>query len=322
MRLAANPGYWDSARGPRLAEVVFRNDLDPRKALDLVCSTEGEVDIVTEIAPSDAARVEASKHARLVSIDAVRSVVGIIDRESPGLPLADKHARLALNHAVNRVGLVRDALQGHGKPLAGLAPPSTVSRPFRLSPYPHDPRRAHKLWRAAGGSSTRPIRLSAPEGLAKAAECLAADLRESLGVGVDLSVLRGAEATEARRAVAERQAPKPWDILLFEQTAQAFDAVALELHRAFVGESGEFRAGPVVPEFEELYARFARETNPSRQAHLARRIDRLVRDEALTLPLFAPDALYAVNRHVRFQPYRTTFELAETSVDAGHWSRR
>lgn len=35
-----------------------------------------------------------------------------------------------------------------------------------------------------------------------------------------------------------------------------------------------------------------------------------------------PQALYAVNRHVHFRPYRNTFELADTSVDRQHWSRQ
>ena len=58
VRLVANPDYWDTARGPRLREVVFRNDLSPEDALDLVCTREGEVDIVTEVPPAEAERVE------------------------------------------------------------------------------------------------------------------------------------------------------------------------------------------------------------------------------------------------------------------------
>ena len=55
---------------------------------------------------------------------------------------------------------------------------------------------------------------------------------------------------------------------------------------------------------------------------VAEQIDRYVFDEALALFLCAPQALYAVNTHVDFGPYRTTFELAETEVDEQHWSRR
>jgi hypothetical protein len=38
--------------------------------------------------------------------------------------------------------------------------------------------------------------------------------------------------------------------------------------------------------------------------------------------LCAPQALYAVNNHVSFGPYKTTFEIAEVTVDEGHWSRQ
>jgi peptide/nickel transport system substrate-binding protein len=95
-----------------------------------------------------------------------------------------------------------------------------------------------------------------------------------------------------------------------------------DLHRAFVGQSGEFRAGPIVDEFEALYGDLVRRTSKARLARASRRVDRFVHGEALALFLCAPQALYAVNEHVEFKPYRTTFELSECRVGEGHWSRR
>ncbi len=123
VRLVANTNYWDKRRGPRLREVLLRNDLSPEEALELVCTTEGEVDVVTEVSPADAERVENSEHARLVSIDAVRAVAGVINRDAEGLPLGDRYARQALNLAVDRDRLVREATFGRAHPLAGLTPP-------------------------------------------------------------------------------------------------------------------------------------------------------------------------------------------------------
>ena len=51
MVLEANRDHWNTERGPRLERVVFRNDLSPAEALELVCSGEGEVDIVSEVSP-------------------------------------------------------------------------------------------------------------------------------------------------------------------------------------------------------------------------------------------------------------------------------
>lgn len=78
----------------------------------------------------------------------------------------------------------------------------------------------------------------------------------------------------------------------------------------------------MVPEFEARYTEMARQTNTAALALAARQVDQLVYDEALVVFLCAPQALYAVNRHVEFTPYRTTFELADCRVGKGHWSRR
>jgi peptide/nickel transport system substrate-binding protein len=324
VRLVANPDYWDTSRGPHLEEVIFRNDVSPAQALEWVCTTDGEVDILTEVAPAAAARVETSEYARLVAIDAIRTVVGVINRHAEGLPFADTRARQALNLAVDRDALVREALFGRAVPLAGLTPASAVSWLHRLSPYRHDPARAAKLWEEAGGGGgrTRPLRIAAWGATEPVARRVAADLRGTLGVEAEVAVVRGADEIDARRRLAEKDRPQDWDILILQQGAQAADAPPLEQHRAFVGETGEFRAGPVVPKFEALYEELVRQTSSAGLAEISRRIDHFVYREALALFLCAPQALYAVNRHVDFTPYRTTFELAECRVDRGHWSRR
>lgn len=85
---------------------------------------------------------------------------------------------------------------------------------------------------------------------------------------------------------------------------------------------GAFRAGPELAEFDKLYAEMAAQIDGQKLIKVAEQIDRYVFDEALALFLCAPQALYAVNKHVNFGLYRTTFELAETEVDEQHWSQR
>jgi peptide/nickel transport system substrate-binding protein len=150
----------------------------------------------------------------------------------------------------------------------------------------------------------------------------AEDIQEALGVDAEMIVYRDEDEKRARCRLAEKAMPREWDILILGQTAQTADAPPLELHRAFVGATGEYRAGPVVPEFEALYAKLVRRTSQVRLAQLANRVDRFVYDEALALFLCAPRALYVVNKHVDFTPYRTTFELPECQVSEEHWSRR
>lgn len=324
VRLQANPNYWDAKRGPHLQEVVFRNDVSPERALDLVCDTEGEVDIVTEVRPADVARVEKSAHAKLVHVDAMRIIVGVFNRDAPDLPLGDVRARQALNHCIDRDALVEKEFFGHAEPLASLTPSFVAPLLLRPKPYNHDPERAAELWRAASGeTANRTLQIAAPEELDGVARQVAAGITRALGLETNVTIYRGIEEKlESRQRLAEKTLPRPWDLLLHEQGAQASDAPPLELHRAFAGASGEWRAGPFVPEFDALYADFVKQVNPLAQNAVAHQLDKFVYDHALALFLCAPHALYAVNKHVDFTAYRTTFELAECKVSEQHWSRR
>ena len=302
--------------------MVFRNDIEQRQALDLVCDSEGEIDIVTEVSPADAARVQASAYAKLVTIHSHRVVVGIFNRDAPDLPLNDQRARLALNLAVDRDALAAKSYWGWASPLAGLSPYSAVSLMHRTTPYAHDAAQARELWQAAGGTTGRALRVAAPEELEAVAWQMAAQISDALGIQTELTIYRGADKLELRRALASKQQPRPWDLLVYAQSGQSIDAPPLEMHRAFVGETGEFRAGPVLPAFEALYQKLVEQTSPLAQVEASWHIDRYVHDEALVLSLCSPQALYAVNKHVDFVPYSTTFELARCKVDAQHWSRR
>jgi hypothetical protein len=77
-------------------------------------------------------------------------------------------------------------------------------------------------------------------------------------------------------------------------------------HQEGVGEHG--KGGPAVP------------GAPAADLVLVQATQALAGLEALFL--CAPQALYAVNRHVAFDGYAATFELAETEVASQHWSRR
>jgi ABC-type transport system substrate-binding protein len=320
--LEANPGHWNTQRGPRLERVVFRNDLSPAEALDLVCTTEGAVDLVTEVAPTDAQTVSASEHAKLVRVDAMRVLVGVINRDAEGAPLHDLRARRALNLAVDRERLVQEAFAGYASPLAGLTPQYAAGVPPGQQPYPHDPEQARQLLVEARWPAGRALRLAAPADLEGVARLLADSFTSSLGVEVDLTVIPPDQLLAAQHALVEKVLPLPFDVLVHAWFDLAADAPPAVLHREFFHATGAFRAGPPIAEFQELLGRFAVATDPGVLGELTTDIDRFVYQQALCVFLCAPQALYAVNRHVGFDGYAATFELAETQASPQHWSRR
>jgi ABC-type transport system substrate-binding protein len=320
--LEANRDHWNTERGPRLERVVFRNDLSPAEALELVCTGEGEVDIVSEVSPADARRVEASEHAKLVRVDAMRVMTAIINRDAEGAPLHDLRARQALNLAVDRTRLIEGVFAGHAHPLAGLTPHYAAGVPAGQRPYGHDPDQARDLLASAGWPSGRELRLAAPAALEAAARRLSEDFTASLGVEVDLTLVPDDQLLAAQHALVEKVLPLPFDVLVFAWLDLSSDAPPAFMHSQFFHSTGAFRAGPPIPRFDDLLARFATATDPDTLAALTTDLDRLAYDQALSVFLCAPQALYAVNRHVSFDGYATTFELAETEVAPAHWSRR
>ncbi|MDX6381577.1 MAG: peptide/nickel transport system substrate-binding protein [Rubrobacteraceae bacterium] len=317
--LEANTDHWNTERGPRLEKVVFRNDISPAEALDLVCNTEGEVDIVTEVSPADAEKVENSEHAQLVTTDAMRMLAGVINRDSE--PFGDVRARKALNLAVDRDKLIREGFKDYAYPLAGLIPHYAAGYSSDREPYPHDPDEAKRLLSEAGYPEGRALALAAPADLEGIANLLAEDFRSSLDIEVDVILIPAEDLLAAQHVLVEKVMDLPFDVLVHAWFDLTSDAPAAFLHSWFYYSMGAFRAGPPIPEFEELMERYVVQTDPQKLNELDAEMDQLAYEEALSIFLCAPQALYAVNRHVNFVGHATTFEVAETEVGDEHWSR-
>ncbi|MQA14302.1 MAG: ABC transporter substrate-binding protein [Pseudonocardiaceae bacterium] len=318
--LEANLDHWNrEARGPRVQRAVFRNDLDPAEALDRCLSTDGEVDIVTEVSPADAARVQASEHAGLITADANRVLACIINRDGP---LAALDLRRALNMSVDRKRIVDDGLAGYASIVPAMTPPWCSGFPAGAQPYPHDPAQAKSLWDGEGWPPGSPLKIATTAPFAGVAQLVASDLRRSLDLAVEIITVPDEQVLAASRALIEKKLPQPWDLLVHAWFDLSSEAPPAAVHREFFGTDGAFRAGPPDAGFDALYDEMKVQLDGDRLVEVAERIDAYCYDQALALFLCAPQALYAVNNHVSFGPYKTTFEIAEVTVDEGHWSRQ
>jgi len=320
--LEANRDH-NSGRTARLEQVVFVNDLSPAEALDAVCDREGEIDIVTEVSPADARRVLDSQFARLVTIDANRMLTGVFNTyEVNDAPLQDVRMREALNWAVDRHRIVQEAFAGYATPLAALTPTWCNGAVAELEPRRRDPARAKELADAVGWPEGRALRIAADASLEGIARMISADVQDALGIASEIIAVPADEMVAGARALIEKKLLPPWDVLLNPWFDLSSDNPAAFVHREFFGHDGAFRAGPPDPEFDRIFAELARTIDVDRSRALAEQIDRYVYEQSKALFLCAPNALYAVNRHVDFKAYRATFELADTDVSAEHWSRQ
>jgi len=240
--LEANLDHWNLAeRGPRVQRAVFRNNLSPAEALDRCLAGDGEVDIVTEVSPADAARVNASQHARLITADANRVLTCILNRSGP---LSSVDLRRALNLSVDRKRIVDEGLAGYASIVPAMTPPWCSGFPVGAQPYPQDRAEARSLWERSGWPSDRPLRIATPAPFAGIAQLVASDLRRSLGVGVEILTVPDEAALAGARALVEKKLPQPWDLLVHAWFDLSSEAPPAAVHREFFGTDGAFRAGP------------------------------------------------------------------------------
>ncbi len=319
MVLEANTDHWNKERGPRLEKITYVNDMDPSEALNQVCDSEGEIDIVSEVSPADAQRVIDSDHAHLVTIDAMRIVSGLINRDRDFMD--DVRVRKALNLAVDKARLISDVFQGYAHPVAAMSPPYSGA-PTDIEPYPHDPEEAKRLLEEAGWPQDRALVLATTSDVAPVADYLAESFRESLGIEVDLVSVPDEGLAAAQKALVEKKIPQHFDVLAHAWFDLAAGYPPAVIHREYYHSGGAFRLGPPIDEFEDLMGRSVVETDVEKLGDIGRDIDRLTHREALSIFLCCPMALVAVNRHVNFTGHAATLELAETSVGEEHWSRK
>lgn len=164
--LEANLGYWDATRFPRLRRIIIDNTLEQRQAVELVKTSEGGVDVVTELRPLDTLRVAESPFAKVGKNRGSRlSVFGLFNVHRAGGLWRDVRLRQAANLAINREDLIRYAAKGNGVLIPALLPAQSFGYDPDLSPYPFKPAKARALLREAGYPDGLAITLIAPEDL-------------------------------------------------------------------------------------------------------------------------------------------------------------
>jgi peptide/nickel transport system substrate-binding protein len=321
--LEANPEYWDTSRLPRLQRIIFDSTLAQQDAVELVKTSEGRVDLVSELSPLETLRVAQSPFAKVVkNRDNLGFVFGRFNMRKAGSPWRDVRLRQAINLAINRDDLIRYAAKGNGVIVPALLAVNTFGYDPDLAPYAFDPVKARALLREAGYPDGLAITLIAPPNLEVPATVVGKML-EQVGLTVERQMLNPVVYNQKTRLPeldqpAEQQV---WDIALTSWLdAVNFPAIQ-PYHLYALGGPADWVIEE--PELQRLYAEVLRTVDREHQQALIRQMERHTHDQAYFLFLYNPIKLYAVNKAVDFVPYKNTIlNLTETSVTEEHWSVR
>ncbi len=257
--LLSNSHYWNKDRKPLLKEVLFRNDLTQDQALHLCMHTEGEVDLVTEVSPNKASDIQRSKYAKLVKDKGRKLITGIFNRYHS--IHHDHHFRLAINYAINREKLIKEGLNGYGRKIPALTPPWAVDFPEGLMPYEQNPSLALKHLRQSNWEESNTYKIAVFEDLHDIGNLVARQLHIILGINVKLEVIANEERLKWRHILAEKKLDPYFDLFIVDLNTLFLEGTPAFYHREVFGADGAYRIGPEIPEFNNLYNLFERETN-------------------------------------------------------------
>ena len=201
LSLKKNPSYWQKGL-PYLDGVVFRVVPDSNTRATMLQA--GDVDMALGLSVPDLQRFRRTRGIKVLEGQGSHQYYIALNTRKP--PLDDLRVRLALNHAVDKEGIIKAVLLGAAKPSTAPYITEAVDGYVNAGVYGYDPDRAKKLldeagWKPGPGGirekSGKPLRLDlitrkgAVTGDFETAELVQAFLK-AVGIDCTLTVLETA----------------------------------------------------------------------------------------------------------------------------------
>jgi peptide/nickel transport system substrate-binding protein len=270
--LEAYEQYW--RKTPSVKRLVFK--VVPDETTRLAMLKRGEADVAYSIRGALAEELRRTPGLTLKPTSgAFTEWVFFIDQWDPKSPWADKRVRLAANHAIDRQSMNEAEYLGLSK-LTGSIIPSGFEFAWPAPVYSYDPRKAKQLLAEAGypnGFDTGQI--SADMVYASIAEVVANYLQ---AVGIRTQV-RPMERAAVIKAMQEKKLKN-----LHRQGSAAFGNAATRME-AFVVTEGMFAYGGYA-DIDGLFREQAAEPDRKKREAILHRIQQLMHDKVMYLPLF------------------------------------
>ena len=282
--LEAFDGYWRKA--PSVKRIVLRSM--PEEETRFAALKAGEVDFVFNLRGPVAAATKSSAGLRLEAevADAV-FWLELPDQWDAKSPWHDRRVRQAASMALDRQALNQADFFGLARPTGSIIP-RNFAFALAVPPPPFDPAKAKQLLAEAGFPNGFDAGDFTPfPSLESTGEAMANYL-QTVGIRTNVRRLERAAFMQAWRDKKLR------GIVMGTTAAAGNAATRLE---AFVTKGGAYAHG-VIPEIEELFQRQAKETDRKKREAMLVKIQEMVRDRVLYLPVYEYPILHGVGPRV------------------------
>jgi peptide/nickel transport system substrate-binding protein len=299
--LDAFPEHW---RGrPAVDRVDFLAVPDASRRMELV--RRGQADIAADVPGAEFALLGGDGEAVPRSGPGLRVLYLGLDcrpsRRGETSPFHDVRVRRAVSLAVDRDGLVRDALDGHGRAAGQLVAPGVFGHAPDLPAPAHDPAAARRLLAEAGFREGFDVRLDyAPAKYRGTEGVVAAVVSDLARVGIRV---RPRPRTFPDLLDHVRAGLVPFYLLGALPFSGDAGLVYDYLLHTRVGAHGTLNGGRCSdPGVDALLDASAVRLDAGQRGELLQRIADAVSESVPVVPLASPSDLYAVRRGLRFTP--------------------
>ena len=276
IHLEANTEYFGEI--PPVPNITFR--FIPENSARVVALETGEVDVITNLPPNDARRLEDTQGLSVAYPSSVR--VLYIGFNTSREPFSDPRVRRALNYAVNKEAIVNTILQGSGR--VSTAPVvSAVFGHAANEPYPYDPERARELLAEAGYADGFEVDFYHPTGRypldATIAEAVQGMLAE-VGVTARLNTAEWSSYLSSIRVPPEDSVH---DMLMFGWGTVTMDAdygLYAMFHGSVVAPGGWNTVYYADETVDDILSRARAEANPDERLALYREVGAILWEDA------------------------------------------
>jgi len=291
VRLDRFPEYWEPGR-PYLDGILMRIMPDGDTRVNALRS--GQVDFIMEIPTQDFASLKGEKGIKTYEGPSLAYWRIFLNMGKP--PLDKKAAREAINLAIDRGALVRTVMFGLTEVSATPFPSVYWASNPAVKPWPHDPARAKAKLVEAGlpnGFSFDMVLEPAPEHVRRA-EAIQAQLA-AVGIKVDLKPMELAKGVQGYFRGQEFMAAN------YRWTGRPDPDLSI---RGMFHSTGFYNPGKYqVARLEELMDQAKSVYKIEERRALYQKIDEIIQQEAVDVPLYVAPVLEAVSTSVEgYQP--------------------
>ena len=284
--LLPNETYWNPDRKPSV-RLVFDNIISKADALKAVAAGDKTLDIVTQLTPQDAKAFNGHGNAHIVTDNAKTVIAGVFNQTQANSPWKNIKLRQAMNRAIDRAALLKDAGGGYGVLMPAFIQKGRFGQDASLKQYPYDVAVA-KAEIKKDGLEGKEITIGASEDYAPLVKQIG-DQLEKVGL-------------KARMVDAKDKTADMTLVWHFDWSPEYSVGV---VYREFFGTGGGFLEGADTTEFDKLADKVIATEDLQKQAKAVADIEAYEHEQANVLFLYSPATIFAVSNRTVFQPSDT-----------------